>query len=596
MSEVIEREINKIINIAKRKNVVLTKPQAFDYLICSVMCYNSLQYEEKWYDLFNDSITDKSNDGGIDFVFYDEEAAKVIVGQNKYSDKQTVNDVVAELQKINTTLKNFFKGKTATYNDKLKRILQNAIDRLPEENDENIKIIFSSFSEFNQEKVKSKLEEELSYLELMFYGTKDIEKKFEELQTTLHVVKEFSFAVDEPKNILCYKSKKYDGVVLNIKASSLKKAFEQYDSKGLFNLNIRRYIQSKNVDAGIIDSIVKNNTDFWFKNNGITIACNDYRVDGNTIKIYGFSIVNGGQTTTLIAKHFDSLKNDFSVMCKVVKSVEKLEEEEAMGFFNEIAEATNSQKPIQPRDLRANSREMVQLQQLLKDREYFLEIKRGIRVPHKYKDKHIKNDVLAQLIYSFVYQKPGTARSNKNGLFSNDSWYKRIFCQSYSKDANKINFLVDLIQLSKRMDEGIKSFKAGTAYTSLTIEQLDVISNSTLLLIALSGVVYRIINKDVDINIEMPNLGTDKFQYGRFISHYKKDDIETKIEEFIYELIEFVTEEYTDKLQRGETASISNFLKSDTTYKKLLNKYINSLKKRDNLKKLIEYYGALFKR
>ncbi|KXB91510.1 hypothetical protein [uncultured Megasphaera sp.] len=47
MSEVIEREINKIINIAKRKNVVLTKPQAFDYLICSVMCYNSLQYEEK---------------------------------------------------------------------------------------------------------------------------------------------------------------------------------------------------------------------------------------------------------------------------------------------------------------------------------------------------------------------------------------------------------------------------------------------------------------------------------------------------------------------------------------------------------------------
>lgn len=146
------------------------------------------------------------------------------------------------------------------------------------------------------------------------------------------------------------------------------------------------------------------------------------------------------------------------------------------------------------------------------------------------------------------------------------------------------------------MDEGIKSFKDSTAYTSLTIEQLDVISNSTLLLIALSGVVYRIINKDVDINIEMPNLGTDKFQYGRFISHYKKDDIETKIEEFIYELIEFVTEEYTDKLQRGETASISNFLKSDTTYKKLLNKYINSLKKRDNLKKLIEYYGALFKR
>ena len=47
MSEVIEREINKIINVAKGKKIALTKMQAFDYLICSVMCYNSLQYEEK---------------------------------------------------------------------------------------------------------------------------------------------------------------------------------------------------------------------------------------------------------------------------------------------------------------------------------------------------------------------------------------------------------------------------------------------------------------------------------------------------------------------------------------------------------------------
>lgn len=145
------------------------------------------------------------------------------------------------------------------------------------------------------------------------------------------------------------------------------------------------------------------------------------------------------------------------------------------------------------------------------------------------------------------------------------------------------------------MDEGIKSFKDSTAYTSLTIEQLDVINNSKLLLIALSGVVYRIINGDVNINSETLNLGTDEFKYGRFISHYKEDDIKTKIEKYIYELVEFVTDEYTYKVQIGETTSISNFLKKDTTYTKLLSKYIDSLKKRDNLKILIEYYGALFK-
>ena len=106
--------------------------------------------------------------------------------------------------------------------------------------------------------------------------------------------------------------------------------------------------------------------------------------------MYNFSIVNGGQTTTLISKNLKDNSKDFYVLCKIVKSTEKLDNKETMRFYNEIAETTNSQKPIQPRDLKSNSPEMIALQKLLLERDYFLEIKRGISAPKKFKDKKLK--------------------------------------------------------------------------------------------------------------------------------------------------------------------------------------------------------------
>ena len=45
-----------------------------------------------------------------------------------------------------------------------------------------------------------------------------------------------------------------------------------------------------------------------------------------------------------------------------------------------------------------------------------------------------KNDELAQILYSGIYQKPGIARSSKNSLFTNFSKYNEIFGPEYSTD------------------------------------------------------------------------------------------------------------------------------------------------------------------
>ena len=83
----IESEISKIIEIADSKGDEISEERAFDYLICSLFCYNSIDYRENWNKLTSQNITDGSRDGGIDFVYFDDDNGKVVIGQNKYSNK-----------------------------------------------------------------------------------------------------------------------------------------------------------------------------------------------------------------------------------------------------------------------------------------------------------------------------------------------------------------------------------------------------------------------------------------------------------------------------------------------------------------------------
>ena len=72
MVSIIDKEIEKIIEVAKSKEIDFSKEEAFNFLICSIYCYKSLEYDKVWYDIVNLNITDGSNDGGIDFVYYDD--------------------------------------------------------------------------------------------------------------------------------------------------------------------------------------------------------------------------------------------------------------------------------------------------------------------------------------------------------------------------------------------------------------------------------------------------------------------------------------------------------------------------------------------
>lgn len=590
----IENELKRIQNVVSALDTDISNEKAFDYLVCSAYCLKSLEYQKNHYDLKTQYICDGKSDGGIDFIYYDDDNAKIIIGQNKYSENIKVNDAVSEIEKVINTLEDFSKNNTNSYNREVKRMLRNALDRLPEENEGNIEIVFASKSRFDEKNVLKKLENNLSntYSEISIINEEDLNKLITDITENLDVIPEFKFDIDVSKNFLEYQSENYEGIIVNVNANSLKKAFEKHESEGLFNLNIRRYIRSKSVDDAIVDSIKNNPTDFWFLNNGITIACNDFHVDGDNVKVYDFSIVNGGQTTTLIAKNLNSLDNNMFLMCKIIKRTEDLGTMESMKFFNNIAEATNSQKPIQPKDLKSNAPEMISLQRLLANHDVFLEIKRGISAPRSYKNK-INNEQFAQIFYSFVHQKPGTSRSNKRSLFSNNNHYKSIFFNRFAKDEDKTKFILDLIDLNKRVDIEIQKIKERK---ELEVDQMNILSNAKQHIIAVIGFIYRIVNRDINIRSEF-DLGTREFKYGEFLKNYNKDDIDSKINDLIVEIVTVLTKIYETEFDKGNVTSPSNFFKTDKKYMDTIIKdYIRDLKLRRNEKELIDYYGELLRR
>ena len=54
--------------------------------------------------------------------------------------------------------------------------------------------------------------------------------------------------------------------------------------------------------------------------------------------------------------------------------------------------------------------------------------------------------------------------------------------------------------------------------------------------------------------------------FGSILSGYKADDIETKLEQIVYDIIDIVTDTYKKAFEDGSVTSVSNFMKTDSKY------------------------------
>ena len=519
--------------------------------------------------------TDGTGDGGIDFICTDND--KVSLLQGKSGENLTLDDIKHLFNKMKDTVTAFEHKKYDSYSSILKSAYINAVDSMP--SDYSIELVLFSTNEISEDirnAVYSYAENDLSDFYVIIYDRNEIEAKSVDINYDLIQYGDLNLYLnaDKKNNVLSYGE---NGAIVNIMASSLKRLYVKDVKNGLFNYNLREHINQKNVDEGIDETIKKEREKFWYFNNGITIGCKDFKIDGSKLKLYDFSIINGAQTTTKIGKSkIIDEEHDFSVVCKIVKA-SKLDSADS-DFINQIAEKSNSQKPIKFRDLKSNAKEQRILQKNSANNKYPLsiEIKRGV-IPDNSKkvDKwqRITNEYLGQLVLACLFQCPGTARTEKNKIFSNTITYNKIFRR---KDID-YNTLYDLVRLSSIYDEFATEFISKCS----DMDYIAVVNNAKLSILAICVFLIkkqkRIISNSKDTHLKDDNLT------GLLITDYPKDDLNEKL----YDLFEFLVRQiniiYHKKEVDLKLTSYSNFLKSDSNYELILS-FIEELDKYDTEK------------
>ncbi|MGO3642178.1 MAG: AIPR family protein [Psychrobacter sp.] len=549
-----------------------------DELLFGTICYKYF-YNEGRFDItdFKNSYTDGANDGGVDLIAVNEgdiyKSLVLIQSKNvkNFNSKDEIKDIFTKMAQ---TVKDFRNDKVGSYNKNLRRIYREKYDDAVEDEIFSIELVLfinTNKSEEYRDEISLHLKkiEELEDFELSIFYKNEVEQQIKNFENGQRYVREGRVDIYKDHGFI---KNGENGLLVNISALSVRKLYDKYRDEGLFEQNFRYFVRNKKIDDQINSSLKKKRDKFWFLNNGIIIGCKDFHLDGDNIKLEDFSIINGCQTTTILGSYKGSNEDlDFPISCKIVKP-DHGGEDYFNVFISEIAEASNSQKPISDRDLKSNYPEQRNLQLELKaqDPKIYLEIKRGegiLRKRNLQSWQKIKNDSLGQLILSVLLQRPGTARSNKKKIFSDRGTYNSIFKRTHDKDT-----IVDLLQLANYYDEFVKS-------SNLSEKPSNIAKNGRLCVLAIIGFIIKYNHQQIDIKLEsssaewVSDLTSDTLT-GPLFDKNRPDDYRHALNSLFNQIIMALLNLYTS---RGDTeTSVTNFFKTDKKYFSVILEFIKS--------------------
>ena len=146
-----------------------------------------------------------------------------------------------------------------------------------------------------------------------------------------------------------------------LSVAELARMTEKYGNQ-LFEKNIRRYLGLTNnrVNKAVAHTLRQSNqrSNFYFYNNGITITCSQFRHSalqaGNyPVQVSDMQIVNGGQTARTVQQVAKEIGPEEIEAAEVLVRIYELKKDDDE-LINAITVATNSQTPVEIRDLKAN--------------------------------------------------------------------------------------------------------------------------------------------------------------------------------------------------------------------------------------------------
>lgn len=426
-------------------------------------------------------------------------------------------------------------------------------------------------------------------LEILFGD--DIEYEVRNTASACQFVSTGELIVDNASNVCRYEEGPCDALFANVRASSLRKLWRDKAAYGLLAQNLRFYVSIPRVDSAMLNTMAKTPDQFWYLNNGITIVCDSFNVDGKTLQLKNFSIVNGGQTTHNIGSVAE-LAKDFLLPCKVIAlnnpSHQALPPDDQTEFIANVCTATNSQKPIKAADAVANRKEIRELRLYLKATpacSIYLIAKVNEKVDRAAYPavwQRVKTSRLGQLLLSFLYQYPCTARNKTMALFEDAALFHQLFAAptlNGTPTQPNVYFIRDLMMMREAVIANHKEWEKRVVPLSEPITRVhkNLVKNGDFLFFACIGALCKLRNNpELKKLAKSPNVSIIATMGRRDIDYpFLKDPDLKKLTAkdgpfqalLTYCLDTFIYPGYASYCEKtGKDGDYSNFAKADTRY------------------------------
>ena len=214
----------------------------------------------------------------------------------------------------------------------------------------------------------------------------------------------------------------------------------------LLERNIRRYLglHGNRVNEGIRTTLYSNSpANFYFFNNGLTLVCSDFSYNAlqgsdYQVRVENLQIVNGGQTCMTFLKTLEEMQakgeqlpTEASVMVRIYKLPKDNED-----IVLQITQATNSQNPVDLKDLHSNDEKQRRLETSIHDLGFNYRRKRMEKATSS---KDITSGAAAEAILAVWRYSPHQAK------FLTREHFGKLYVKIFTDDLNGAQTIVAVL-------------------------------------------------------------------------------------------------------------------------------------------------------
>jgi hypothetical protein len=408
-------------------------------------------------ELASAGLTDGGGDRCIDFIYFDEDARKIIFAQGYYTEKKSDSAPAKKASDLNTAAAWIVSGNTAHVPEKLRDIIETCRTAIADKDVDSIDLAYvhnlpesinvARELQTAEEQLRKALADESIIIRAYELGKHRLDELYAARDSHIEVKEDVKFpGAMGVKQI----GPTWKGSVSTVSGKWIYDLFHRYGDK-LYSANYRGFLgasRRRRVNSGIRESAEKAPSDFWAFNNGITLLTLGVAEarDGATLK--GVSVINGAQTTGSIGS-VDPARTDLEnvkVLCRVIECSDQ-------NTIDQIVRFNNTQNVITTWDQFSNDTDQKRIAAEFEEIGFSYTRKRGFVAD----GEQIGIEQVLQPLIAY-HGRPADAVRGRNQLFTNKQLYDSAFSE---KKARHILFVYTLaraidtkrLELKKKSDE-----------------------------------------------------------------------------------------------------------------------------------------------